>query len=78
METIHTSKSEGFVSIADGLIQQGIQQGLQQGMQKGIVLVAFKMLKKGLDAQLIKESTGLTDEQIEYIRNLKSIDDLEL
>ncbi len=74
METIHTSKSKGFVSIAEGLIQQG----KQEGRQEGIILVAFKMIQEKLPFEVIKKATGLNDEQIEYLSTLKSIDDLDL
>ncbi len=74
METIHTSKSDGFVSIAEGLIQKG----MQKGMQKGIFIVAYKMLQENFSIDAIKKATGLNDEQIEYLKNLKSIDDLNI
>ena len=49
--------------------QEGIQKGVQQGMQKRDREVVSNMLKKKLDASLISEVTGLSEEEIRKIQN---------
>ena len=45
-------------------MQQGIQQGIQQGMQQGIQNVAKKMIENNIPLDVIKSSTGLSDEEL--------------
>ena len=45
-------------------MQQGIKQGMQQGMQQGKKEIAKKMKEEGLNIELIKKVTGLTEEEI--------------
>ena len=45
-------------------IQQGIQQGMQQGIQQGIQNVAKKMIENNIPLDVIKSSTGLSDEEL--------------
>ncbi len=75
METLQTKQSDNFVSMADRLIMQGIekgiQEGIQRGMQKGIQKTALSLIQKGFDNQFIEEITGLTNKEIDYLRNLE-------
>ncbi len=48
-----------MTSIAEALRQEGRQQGMQQGMQQGIEKVAKNLLAKGLDIEVVAESTGI-------------------
>ena len=45
-------------------MEQGIQQGIQQGMQQGIQNVAKKMIENNIPLDVIKSSTGLSDEEL--------------
>jgi predicted transposase/invertase (TIGR01784 family) len=45
-------------------VQQGMEQGMQQGMQQGILVIAKSMLLKGLEHELISETTGLTRQEL--------------
>lgn len=40
------------------------QQGFQDGQKNTLVTIAVKMLSKDLDKELIKEISGLNDEQL--------------
>ena len=58
--------------IAQG-IQQGIQQGMQQGMQQGALneklRIATNLLAVGLSIKDVAAATGLSEKDIENIRN---------
>ena len=45
-------------------LQKGLQKGLQQGIKEGIQSVAKKLLEKDIPIEIIKSTTGLTDEEI--------------
>ena len=45
-------------------MQQGMEQGIQQGMQQGIQNVAKKMIENNIPLDVIKSSTGLSDEEL--------------
>ena len=47
---------------------KGRAEGIAEGIEKGIEKVVKNMLNKGLDIQLIVESTGLNAEEIEKLR----------
>ena len=63
-EKLETAKKEA--------IQQGLQQGLQQGIEKGqknkSLEIAKKMLENKTDIELIKEFTGLSEEEINNLK----------
>ncbi|MCX7122136.1 MAG: hypothetical protein NTV32_00380 [Gammaproteobacteria bacterium] len=71
-----TQDRENLMTLADRLVargmqegmqrgvQQGMEQGMQQGMQQGILVIAKSMLLKGLEHELISETTGLTRQEL--------------
>lgn len=56
-------------STAQQLRDEGLQKGIEQGREKTINQTAIKMLKKGLDIDLISECTGLSYSQINLLRD---------
>ena len=48
-------------------IEQGIEKGIKQGIEQGIEKVAKNLKAKNVDIEIIKETTGLTDEEIEKL-----------
>lgn len=61
-------KREEVMTFAQQLEQRGIQQGIQQGMQQGMqqrnLEVAKNLFSAGVDVKVIKQSTGLSDEEL--------------
>lgn len=55
--------NEGNVRYKQGL-KQGREQGKEEGRAEGIISVAKNMKKKGIDAFIIADTTGLTVEEI--------------
>lgn len=45
------------------------EEGLIEGIEKGIEKVAVNMLKKGISLEVITETTGLTKQQVERLKN---------
>lgn len=60
-EGIQKGKLEG--------IQEGIQKGLEKGRREGIIAVAKNMLDSGTSQTLIKQVTGLTDSELNNLKN---------
>ena len=50
-------------------MQKGIHEGIQKGIQKGKQEAAKQMLVRGMSPQVIQEVTGLTAQEIEYLKN---------
>ncbi len=50
-------------------MQAGMQKGMQAGMQKGMQAVALNMLKKEAEVSYISEVTGLSEDQINRLKN---------
>lgn len=44
--------------------EEGRQEGIEKGIEKGIRKTACNLLKAGVDIKIIKNTTGLTDEEI--------------
>ena len=76
-EGIQKGRQEGIQKGIQKGIQEGIQKGRQEGIQKGIQKgiqegrqqVVLNMLQKKLDASLISEVTGLSEEEIKNLKN---------
>ena len=49
--------------------QEGLQEGLQEGRQEGCRDIALSLLKKGVDPKVIIESTGLSEKELEDLKN---------
>ena len=45
----------------------GLEKGIKEGLEQGKREVALKMLEKNMEKSLIREITGLTDEEIEKL-----------
>jgi predicted transposase/invertase (TIGR01784 family) len=83
-EALEKAKTEGLQQgIQEGLqqgIQEGLQQGIQEGLEKGLekgleqgklqekIVIAKNAIKKGLDNSVIAELTGLSLEEVEFLR----------
>ena len=49
--------------------QEGIQEGLEKGLQTGRQAVILNMLKEKLDLSVISKVTGLSEEEINKLKN---------
>ena len=58
-------------AIHDTFFEKGLEQGLEKGLEQGIKKTAQRMIKKGMDIEMIIEITGLTREQIEQLMKEK-------
>ncbi|HGJ5882402.1 Rpn family recombination-promoting nuclease/putative transposase, partial [Arsenophonus sp.] len=65
---IQQGKQEGYqLGRQDGVnegLQQGIEQGLEKGRQEATRQLAKQLFANGVDRQIIKTSTGLTDDEL--------------
>ncbi len=52
----------------DTAYEEGVEQGIEQGIEKGIEQVAINGIKQGKSSKLIMELTGLSLEQVEYLK----------
>ena len=66
MRTISPNAGEKFISTAMRLKMEGRKMGIEK--------IAFSMIKKGYTDEEIMELTGLTQEQIDYLRSLKEFE----
>ena len=48
--------------------EEGREEGREEGIVEGKIQIAKKMLEKNLDIELIMETTGLTKEEIEKVK----------
>lgn len=71
MRNISQQAEQQFVSTATMLRREGIEQGIEQGMEK----VAFKLIQKGYDNQIIIEITNLSVKKIEQLRKQRGKED---
>jgi predicted transposase/invertase (TIGR01784 family) len=58
--SLDTAREEGML--------EGIEQGIERGIEQGIEQVALKMLKRGIAVEIISDTTGLTEQQIEMLK----------
>ena len=63
METLRTQHSQTFISTA--------MQLERKGELKGIKKVAYKLILRNFNNKFIMETTGLTENEVEYLRTLK-------
>jgi len=74
--SIDTAKREGKEEgIAEGMergLAEGMEKGLAEGMEKGMNLrsleIARKMLANGMDAATVMEITGLSESQLQQLK----------
>lgn len=50
-------------------IQQGIQKGLEQGRREEDFVIAKRMLNMGIDHDIIKKATGLSDQDLLHLED---------
>lgn len=62
-EGIEEGKKEG---IEEGM-QKGLQKGLEEGMKKATILMAKTLLANGVDRNMVKMSSGLSDEELDQL-----------
>ncbi|WP_334468994.1 Rpn family recombination-promoting nuclease/putative transposase [Arsenophonus sp. PmNCSU2021_1] len=68
-----SEKHEGaLMTIAQALRQEGRQEGIQKGLQKGIqktkIELAKQFLANGVDLNIVKLSTGLSDDELDKLQ----------
>ena len=49
-------------------LEKGLQKGLQKGLKSGLRQVAMSMIKLGVDEKIIKQSTKLSDDELEKLK----------
>lgn len=52
-------------------LEEGLEKGRNEGKKEGIAEVAKKLLEKHVDIEIIKETTGISDEDIENLKKYK-------
>ena len=57
------------MSMALSSLEQRRQEGRQQGRQQGIEFVAKRLLQVGVDENLVRERTQLSEEKIQELKN---------
>jgi predicted transposase/invertase (TIGR01784 family) len=75
-EAVEVSYESGFgeaydkeEAIYDDGIKKGMEQGIEQGMEQRNIEIAKSLLEHNISIDIIMESTGLTKEEIEKLRN---------
>ena len=58
------AEEEGLKRGMERGMKLGMEQGMQQGIQQGIQNVAKKMIENNIPLDVIKSSTGLSDEEL--------------
>lgn len=48
-------------------IQEGIQKGIQEGEKKAVMKIARQLLENGVDKNIIKMSTGLSNDEMKKL-----------
>lgn len=69
METLQTHYSQDFISIADGLKNEGKKEGEIQEKTR----IAYYMIQDNFSNKQIIKLTGLTENQINYLRTLTEL-----
>ena len=64
----YTLKDEAMREGIEEGKQEGIEIGKQEGIEEGKKDVAKKLLKSGVDIEIIKSTTGLEDEEIQKLK----------
>ncbi len=64
-----TFKKGGFMDIREEIRQKARMEGWQKGQQEGVQKVVLNMLKSRLDTSLICKVTGLSQEEIQKLKN---------
>lgn len=56
-------------------LQKGIAEGIEKGIEKGSVVIARRLLTKGIPVNFVCEVTGLPEKTVRM--NLKELDEQE-
>ena len=66
--SIDTAKREGKEEgLAEGM-EKGLAEGMEKGMNKRSLEIARKMLANGMDAATVMEITGLSESQLQQLK----------
>ena len=66
--SIDTAKREGKEEgLAEG-IEKGLAEGMEKGMNQRSLEIARTMLAKGMDAEMVMEITGLSESQLQQLK----------
>ena len=66
--SLDTAFEDGVEKGFEQGVEKGIEQGIEQGVEKGIEKVAIELIRKKVSNEIIRSSTGLTQDQINYLR----------
>ncbi|WP_211062307.1 hypothetical protein [Heyndrickxia faecalis] len=65
-------EAEQVLKLPNSYFERGYKKGLEEGVEKGrkelLQTIVVRMLKNGLDPQLIVEMTGLSQTEVEKIK----------
>ncbi len=67
-DAIKMEKSRISAGIKKGL-EQGLEQGIKKGSREKAISIAKSLLKNNVDINIIAESTGLSIEELEKLKN---------
>jgi predicted transposase/invertase (TIGR01784 family) len=73
-EAVEVSYESGFGEAYDkeeAIYDDGIKKGMEQGMKNEKIEIAKSLLEHNISIDIIMESTGLTKEEIEKLRDKK-------
>ena len=59
----------GVMDIREHIKEKGRWEGMQEGMQQGMQQVALNMLKSDFKTSVISKITGLSEEEIQKLKN---------
>ncbi len=74
--TVRMQEQMDFESKIDSAFEKGTREGIKKGIEKGIekgkkaekIKIAKSLLKNNIDIEIIKQTTGLTETEIEYLK----------
>ena len=56
-------------AVKETMYEEGIEEGIEKGRQEERRDVALNLLNKGVDPKLILDSTGLSEKELEALKN---------
>ncbi len=71
LEKSHIDGGDIMPTLAQRWVEQGIEKGIETGLKKGAqernIEIAKRLIKRGIDLNIIAESTGLSREEIDEL-----------
>ncbi|GAA3408934.1 hypothetical protein ACFFNY_08420 [Paenibacillus hodogayensis] len=67
-EGLEMGFERGIVKGMEKGIQEGLEKGIQEGLEKGLQEAARRMLGLGMDTSMIVKATGLSEQEIDKLR----------